>query len=423
MSPSSPNGEPPFQPVILGGDIGVYAMARSLHEAYGVRSVVVSSTAAGPIAASRIIENVLTPPDSGPQGIVDTLLTVAARTTAARPGVRLLLLANTDWLVRLVVQHRAVLEQHYLVPFLGESLLDRLSDKAAFTELCGELGIAVPETVVQDFAGADAPGWRPAPVDLGFPLIAKAASSADYQDVSFAGKRKVYEISSAEELAELFETLRAAGFRGRFVVQELIPGDDTWMRSITAYADTSGRVTLLCSAQVLLEEHTPTALGNPAAMVTTRYDDMLEQARTLLERTGYVGFANFDVKVDPRDGSARFFEVNPRIGRNNYYVTAAGTNPFRLLVEDVVRGRRLEPVVVDDTVLYSILPHRLLLRYVVDPALAARVRGLIRARRAVHPLRNPRDRGLRRTLYVWTAMANQVRKFRRHYPRVSGTGF
>ena len=47
---------------------------------------------------------------------------------------------------------------------------------------------------------------------------------------------------------------------------------------------------------------------------------MLAQARTFLAATGYRGFANFDVKVDPRTGVFRFFEVNPRIGRNNYYI-------------------------------------------------------------------------------------------------------
>src|SRR5690606_10640648 len=142
-----------------------------------------------------------------------------------------------------------------------------------------------------------------------------------------------------------------------------------------------------------------------------------------LEHTGYVGFANFDVKVDPRDGSARFFEVNPRIGRNNYYVTAAGANPMRFLIEDVLEGREVEPVVVDEQILYSILPHRLLLKYVLDPGLRAQVVGLIRAGRDVHPLRNPADRTWRREMYIRTAMVNQIRKFRRFYPEVTGTGF
>ena len=66
------------------------------------------------------------------------------------PDKRLLLMANSDWLVRVVVQHRAQLEQYYVVPFLSEHLLDRISDKATFAEICDDLGISVPRTIVQD---------------------------------------------------------------------------------------------------------------------------------------------------------------------------------------------------------------------------------------------------------------------------------
>nr|WP_182114176.1 hypothetical protein [Actinotalea sp. JY-7876] len=411
-----------FQPVILGADIGVYALARAFHEGYGARSVVVSMTVTGPVADSTILENVVLGGDATPEDLLAALRDVAARFAGDPDAPQLLLLANTDWLVRFLVTHRAELEQWYTVPFLGEELLGRLADKASFAELCTELGIATPRTVVQDFTTADDAGWAPVGVDLPFPVIAKAANSADYERLSFAGKKKVYQVDSAPELAALWVTLRDAGFRGRFVVQEMVPGDDTQMRSITCYVDTRGVVTMSCCAHVLLEEHTPSGLGNPAAMITGRFDDMLEQAQRLLVSTGYVGFANFDVKVDPRDGSAQFFEVNPRIGRNNHYVLAAGANPARFLVADRVDGEAVAPVSVEREVLYSIVPHRLLLRYVLDPALRAKVQDLIRRRATAHPLRYRAETRLRRRLYVAAAAVNQVRKFRRYYPEVTGTG-
>ena len=42
---------PVVQPVLLGGDFGVYALARSFHEAYGVNSIVLSH--APTVAISR----------------------------------------------------------------------------------------------------------------------------------------------------------------------------------------------------------------------------------------------------------------------------------------------------------------------------------------------------------------------------------
>jgi D-aspartate ligase len=409
-----------FQPVILGADIGVYALARSFHEQYGARSVVVSLTVTGPVADSTILENVVLGGAATPEDIVAALRDVARRFEGS--GAQLLLLANTDWLVRFLVQNREELERWYTVPFLRADLLTRLADKARFAQLCEELDIRTPRTVVQDFAGAGATGWSPVAVDLPFPVIAKAANSADYERLSFPGKKKVYQVDDAAGLEELWATLVAAGFTGRFVVQEMIPGDDTQMRSITCYVDTRGTVTLSCCAHVLLEEHTPSGLGNPAAMITGRWDDLLSQAHRLLTSTGYVGFANFDVKVDPRDGSAQFFEVNPRIGRNNYYLTAAGANPTQFLVADTVDGEAVEPVVVERRVLYSIVPFRLLRRYVLDPSLRATVDDLVRRRATAHPLRYRGETRLRRRLYVAAAAINQIRKFRRYYPEVTGTG-
>src|SRR5699024_4967360 len=162
------------------------------------------------------------------------------------------------------------------------------------------------------------------------------------------------------------------GYRDRFVVQEMVPGDDTAMLSVTAYVDTRGEVTLLGGAQVLLEEHTPGALGNPAAMFTTDLPDVLDQSVRFLEHTGYRGYANF-------------FEVNPRSGRNNYYMTAAGANVAEPVVADLIEGRALPRMVPHREVLYSIVPWALLRRYVLDPALRARVRA-IGKQATVHPL-------------------------------------
>jgi len=418
VTAESPGGRR-FQPVIMGADLGVYALARAFHEEYGVRSVVLSLMVLGPVADSTIVENVVLGADAQPDDMVAALEQLAGRYD---DDVELLLLANTDWLVRFLVTHRDVLETWYTVPFLDGDLLDRLADKARFAELCTELDIDTPRTVVVDLATADDTSWRAPEIDIPFPVIAKAANSADYERMHFEGKKKVYQVDDAAALADLWARLRGVGFRGRFVVQDMVPGDDTQMRSITCYVDTRGVVTLSCCAHVLLEEHTPSGLGNPAAMITGRWDELLAPAHRLLTSTGYRGFANFDVKVDPRDGRPLFLEVNPRIGRNNYYVTAAGANPARFLVADHVDGAAVEPVVVERRVLYAIVPHRLLRRYVLDPALLAQVDGLVQSRATAHPLRYRADRRPRRQLYVLAAAVNQWRKFRRYYPRVTATG-
>src|SRR5665811_818632 len=70
--------------------------------------------------------------------------------------------------------------------------------------------------------------------------------------------------------------------------------------------------------------------------------DSVDQARRLLEHIGWTGFANFDLKYDPRDGRTVFFELNPRLGRSNFYVTAAGRNTVELYVREYVQD--LDPL-------------------------------------------------------------------------------
>jgi D-aspartate ligase len=415
QGPGAATSGPGFHPVIVGSDIGVYALTRSFHEQYGIRTTVVAFAEPGPIAHSALIDTVLS--GTSAEQIVATLEQVAAERRAAGHREPLLLQSNMDWVVRILVHHQAVLKTAgYVLPYADAALIDRICDKAEFSAACAELGIPTPDTVIQDFADAGGEGWKPEPVGFDFPVIAKPASSADYHDVRFAGKKKIYEIASRDELDSLWGSLRRAGFRGRFLVQDMIPGDDTQMRSVTTYSDTSGRVTLRCSARVLLEERTPAARGNPSAMIVEPIDEILDAAQRLCEHVGWRGFANFDVKLDPRDGVYKFFEQNPRIGRNNYYLTAGGQNPTEVLVDDVIRGVRREPVTARREVLYAVVPHWLLRRYVLDPGLRARVVGLMRTGRTVHPLRYAADASPRRRRYVLTALVNHVRKYRRYYP-------
>lgn len=414
-----PAAAPEVDLVLLGGDIGIYALARAFHERYGIVSTVVTRKVAGPVADSSILRTVELGMTASEDDMVQALLQVG-RDRAARPGgTRPVLLANADFLVALLAAHRAELSALFHLPLLDDEVLHAVADKATFSRICTEIGVPTPRTEVLDFSAGTAPEV-PA-LDLGWPLVAKAARSSAYNAVSFPGKRKVFEIEDVRQLEDLVSRLTAAGYRDRFVLQEMIPGDDTAMLSVTAYVDTRGAVTLLGGAQVLLEEHTPGALGNPAAMFTTDLPEVFEQSVRFLQHSGYRGYANFDVKIDPRDGIAKFFEVNPRIGRNNYYMTAAGANVAEPVVADLVEERELHRLVPREEILYSIVPWLLLRRYIIDPDLRARVRAIGR-RRTVHPLAYGVE-GARRRLYVLAAMVNQVKKFLQHYPRPSADGF
>lgn len=56
MSDSTMSVRNDLQPVVIGGDIGAYALGREMHEAFGVKSYCVAPSPIGAIAHSAIFE-------------------------------------------------------------------------------------------------------------------------------------------------------------------------------------------------------------------------------------------------------------------------------------------------------------------------------------------------------------------------------
>lgn len=402
-----------FIPIVLGGDIGAYALGREFHEAYATKSICLTDLTVGAIKYSRIFVHV--PARATDPGNVQRAIAAIHDRFA---GKKLLVITNSEACIPAVLAARRDLP-YVLTPTPDAQVIDLVSHKDRFTELCQQHGLDVPATEAVQLAGTT----PIPPCRLPFPVVAKPAYSPDYAGYMSQGFKKVYFVEAQEQLDALWADLRAAGFSGAFVVQELVPGDDTYMDSVTIYIDSNGRPTLLGGANVLLEDHAPSMLGNPVAMITARMPQIWERCTQMLLAVGYRGYANFDVKRDPRTGRALFFEVNPRIGRNSYYNCAAGVNPMRMAVEDLVFGRALETADVTGEVLYTLVPLRLLRRYVRDGQLRDRMESLVAAGKVFDPQVYREDRGLRRAVDVQLTRLNQYRKFKRYYPQPTDTSF
>jgi len=403
-------------PVILGGDIGGYSLARAFHEAFGVKSIIVSVALGGTVARSAIVTNEVTPQMDTPQVAVETLQRIAAE----NPDAELIALASADWLVRILVEHRAELEPRYVVPYVDTALLDRVTSKESFAELCAEYGLAHPRTVVVDLASSVPDAAAGLFSSLTFPVVAKAADSGSFHAISYAGKEKVASVGSEEELLALLAVVYGAGYRDSFIVQDLIPGDDAGLRICNTYVSSAGEVQWTVYGHVLLQEHTPSTVGNSSIVLTGPAPVDMEPFMRLLAGIGWKGFASPDMKVDPRTGELVFFELNPRLSRSNYFVTGAGPNPAVAYVRDWMFGL---PATEDEVGgpqrqhVFTVVPRWIMSRYVIDADLRALVRKLRREGRMNHALWNPVERNPRRWFYVHAHQINQVRKYRQWYPK------
>lgn len=410
-------------PVIVGGDIGAYSLARAFHEAYGLGSTVISKLGGWHISDSAIIRNVhcTDPFDAA------ALLPVLREVAAAHPSGRLLLLGSADATVKAIIRVRDELQgldERWIAPYVSLETFRAGTEKQNFTRLCESLGVDHPATRVVDLA-------QEVPDDLDvpftYPVIAKPAEVSEWKRAQFPGKQKVHTVASRAELLALLRRIREAGYRESMIVQDRIPGDDQNMRILTCYCDADSRVRFASWGRTLLEEHSPGAIGNPAAIITGVNREAVAQAQRLCTALGWTGYANFDLKFDPRDGRTKFFELNPRLGRSNYYVTAGGHNPVTWYVDEHVRGAlplvgpgsgRGEDGIVQDQpeVLYTVVPVALVKRYTTLPEARAQLDAVVRAKRVANPvIYRGVERSPRRWANIAAAMLNYVRKFHRYY--------
>ena len=396
-----------FQPLLFGGDINVYSVARAFHEAYGVKSIAYGRYPSFPCHGSAIIDYRVCADNES----ADAFRKNVAEVAKEFPDKKILVLGCGDSYVQLAAHCKDQLPENAIAPYIDGELLDTLINKEKFYALCDQHGIDHPATFIYDKSmGHDFTlPWGP-------PYIAKPANSVAYWACGVHELAKVYICQSWEELLAALDQVYAAGYPDHMVLQEFIPGDDTYMRVLTNYSDRNGKVKFMCLGHVLLEEHTPHGSGNHAVILNEPCGPFAEKIRAFLEDIGYVGFSNFDIKYDQRDGKYKFFEINCRQGRSNYYVTGAGYNIAKLLVEDQVEKKDLPFVLADKPSLWRVVPRKVAFTYIVSDY-HQQMRELMRQGKEVRPLFYDKDKSLMRTLRMEKNLLGHFQKFKTYYER------
>lgn len=393
-----------FIPVLFGNDINVYSVARAFYEEYGVRSRGFGKAVQGPCYRSQLLE--FTKVDR-----LDTkeVITVVLNEFANQhKDKKILAIGCGDSYVKAIATARGALAENVIVPYADYDFLDNLMDKEQFYALCEKHGIDYPKTYV-----VTQEGYKNVAPQFDAPYILKPSNQVMYYQHKFEGQKKVFCLNSLAELKETVEKTYAAGYSDHMIVQEFIPGDDTYMRVLTSYSDKNAEVRMMCLGHVLLEEHTPYGIGNHAVIITEDEPELYAKFKKLLEDINYTGFSNFDIKYDSRDGKYKAFEINTRQGRSNYYVTGSGHNIARLFVEDFVYNREIPVDISRDEHLWMVVPKGVAYKYA--PGYADKMKKLVSEKKYVNPLWFKPDNHPVRILRLIKSQIGHYKKFAKYY--------
>lgn len=400
----SHSSTPEFTPVIIGTDLNAYHMATAFYEGFGVKPHVVGKVNLGFTGYSTIIRST-TLVDSLDESEVfaPALVEFAAAHQGEGP---LLLVGTSDHYVRLIIENADVLRPHYRFNYPSPELLDTLQWKELFYPFAEKHGLPIPETHFHQVG-------EPLTEEISrFPVIVKPSDPVQYNRNKFEGQEKVYRVYNQEDLAEKVRMIEASGYRAPIIIQDFIPGGDTSLYESDLYLHTSGRAEFVNLAQVVLQEHEPTAIGNFASVISQYDRETMTLMKNFLEEIGYTGLANFDLKWDERDGMFKILEVNIRQGRSSDHATAQGHNLAGYLVEDLIRGSEPnECVYVEERRLYTLVPRSILKKYVNDDKVLADVDQMYRQRKVHKPMIAKGDRSLKRR--AWAAV--RAVRYRKKY--------
>ena len=232
-----------FVPLLLGADINVYSMARAFHEAYGVKTVAYGMYPSGPCYGSDIIDYRVCQHNDEPQVVLKNVTEVAKEF----PDKKVIVLGCGDNYLTSIAVNLPKFPENVVAPYIDLALMETLIHKERFYQLCDRYGIDHPATYV--YHKGEGHDFQ---LPFSGPFVVKPAESATYWDHPFDTQKKAYVLQTREEVDQVIDDIYNHGYEDSLIIQDFIPGDDSFMRVVTNYSGEDGKVQLMCVGHVLL---------------------------------------------------------------------------------------------------------------------------------------------------------------------------
>ncbi len=385
-----------FEVLILGTDANAYYMARCCYEAYHKKAYLIGKDRLAFTKFSDILNVYYVKNLWDKKVFFQTLDEVAKKWE----NKKIVLVSTNETYTEFIASNSHKLQDNFVYNVPSLEIIKSLTNKEKFYKTYKDSNLLFPKTLYYDCGKAR----ELKTADLVFPLVVKPSNVVMYNHLSFLDKHKIYKVNTQEELETVVNNIINGGYTDKLIIQEFIPGDDSNLFDSVVYVNQKGQVQFVSFAQIGLQERTKSMVGNAAVLINgfnTTKGNVPKQAKEIkkfMEKIGYRGFAEVDMKYDERDNTFKVLEINARQGRCSYYVSALGENLVKTLVDDVLYNLETEYEFLDKKVLLSFVPKGIVKKYIKNKAFKKEALSLWKD--VVKPMDAPLDRNFKRFLML-----------------------
>ncbi len=397
--------------LIIGTDINAYYMSRCYHEITGKKADIIGNRA---IPYTSISNPIIVNDFNNKENFKKALIEYGEK----NKEYNILLIATSDLYVKMVSEEKGLLEKYYVFNYPDIELVNNLLIKEKFYSIYENMGLDMPKTYIYP-CNKNESIQKIKDYFKEYPIIIKPSDGVEYHKLDGEGLAKVYKAHSEEELEKIIKKIENAGYNKNLIIQEFIPGDDSALFDSIFYVGKDKKAKLATFAQIGLQEHTPTGIGNCTVLVNG-YDEhgyneeIVYKLKDFIEKIGYQGFAEFDIKYDYRDNKYKVLEINPRQSRSGYYLTACGYNLVKYLIDDLINNKEMKFEIIKNKYILSFVPKKIIKKYIKNEKLKKEIKKLIKNKKIVNPLKYKEDKNFKRKLYLLYRDINYLKKYKKY---------
>lgn len=401
-----------FFVLILGTDANAYYMARCCYEEYKIKPHLIGQRR----LAFTKFSNILTVeycPDFWKE---KTFLEVINNYAKNSEYKKILLVSTNETYTEYISKNKEKLNKKFVYNLPSIEIIKTLTNKENFYKTYENSELTFPKTIY-----FDAKKDKIESIKIQFPLVLKPANVVKYNHVDFVGKNKIYKIDNQSELEKTINIIKNSEYDDRLIIQEFIPGDDSYLFDSVVYVDKNSKCKVISFAQIGMQERTKSMVGNAALLINgfNTFDGNTEKQInniiSFIEKIGYMGFAEIDMKYDYRDKTFKVLEINARQGRCSYYLTPLGCNLIKIMVDDVIKNKDIEKKVLTEKVLLTFVPKGIIKKYCTNKKLKKEALKLWKKGNFVKPMDCKLDKNFKRFLMLRKRWLHYYKEYKNSY--------